>query len=68
MVFYTVVGDQKIIFGEIDDFDYKFAKLKAFYTGIVPVYGWERYSAVNLKFSDQIVCTRRHTHDKSNRI
>lgn len=68
MIFYTVVGDQKIIFGEIDDFDYKFAKLKAFYTGIVPVYGWERYSAVNLKFSDQIVCTRRHTHDKSNRI
>lgn len=59
ITFYTVVGDQKIIFGSTDDIDYKFAKLKTFYRQIVPVYGWERYSAVNLKFSDQIVCTLR---------
>lgn len=61
--FSTVVGDQKIIFGSIDDIDYKFAKLKTFYRQIVPVYGWERYSAVNLKFSDQIVCTLRDRKD-----
>ena len=59
IVFYTAVGDQKIIFGTTDDIDYKFAKLRTFYRQIVPVYGWERYSAVNLKFSDQIVCTLR---------
>ena len=59
LVFYNVVGDQKIIFGPIDDIDCKFAKLKAYYTGIVPVYGWERYSEVNLKFTDQIVCSKR---------
>ena len=59
IVFYTVVGDQKIIFGSADNIDYKFAKLKTFYRQIVPVYGWERYSAVNLKFSDQIICTLR---------
>lgn len=61
--FFTVVGDQKIIFGGIDDIDYKFAKLKTFYRQIVPVYGWERYSVVNLKFSDQIVCTLRDRKD-----
>ena len=59
IVFYNVIGDQTIIFGAIDDIDYKFVKLKTFYRGIVPVYGWERYSEVNLKFSDQIVCTLR---------
>lgn len=61
--FSMVVGDQKIIFGGIDDIDYKFAKLKTFYRQIVPVYGWERYSVVNLKFSDQIVCTLRDRKD-----
>ena len=60
---YTSVGDQKIIFGAIEDIDYKFAKLNAYYKQIVPAYGWEKYSAVNLKFSDQIVCTERNKKD-----
>ncbi len=70
IAFYTVVGDQKIIFGSIEDIDYKFAKLRTFYRQVVPVYGWERYSAVNLKFSDQIVCTLRDKKDikKSTKI
>lgn len=63
ITFYTVVGDQKIIFGGIEDIDYKFAKLKAYYTEIVPAYGWEKYSTVNLKFSDQIVCSKRSAKD-----
>ncbi len=62
--FYTAVGDQKIIFGAIEDIDYKFAKLKTYYKQIVPVYGWERYDQVNLKFSDQIVCSLRKTNKK----
>ena len=60
---YTSVGDQKIIFGAIEDIDYKFAKLNAYYKQIVPAYGWEKYSTVNLKFSDQIVCTERNKKD-----
>ncbi len=60
--FYTAVGDQKIIFGKIENIDYKFAKLKTYYDRIVPIYGWERYDQVNLKFSDQIVCTKRKTN------
>lgn len=62
-VFYTAIGDQKIIFGAIDNIDYKFAKLKAYYDRIIPVYGWERYSTVNLKFSNQIVCSLRDRKD-----
>lgn len=70
VVFYTAIGDQKIIFGAIDDIDYKFAKLKAYYDKIIPVHGWEKYSTVNLKFSDQIVCSLRDkkTARKSNSI
>ena len=63
IVFYTSVGDQKIIFGAVEDIDYKFAKLNAYYRQIVPAYGWEKYSTVNLKFSDQIVCTARNKKD-----
>ncbi|HIZ86080.1 MAG TPA: cell division protein FtsQ [Candidatus Coprenecus stercoravium] len=59
IVFYNAIGDQKIIFGAIDNIEYKFAKLRAFYKEIVPEYGWERYKEVNLKFSNQIVCTLR---------
>ncbi len=68
LTFYTAVGDQKIIFGPIEDIDYKFAKLKTYYKQIVPVYGWERYDQVNLKFSDQIVCTLRKTKKNSSNI
>ncbi len=66
--FYTAVGDQKIIFGELDNIDYKFAKLKTYYKQIIPVYGWEKYDQVNLKYSDQIVCTLRKTKKKSSNI
>ncbi len=68
IVFYNAIGDQKIIFGAIDDIDYKFAKLRTYYLEIVPVYGWERYSGVNLKFSDQIVCTLRDDNKVKNSI
>ncbi len=66
--FYTAVGDQKIIFGGLDNLDYKFAKLKTYYDQIVPIYGWEKYDQVNLKFSDQIVCTKRKISKKSSTI
>ena len=68
IAFFTVVGDQKIIFGGPENIDYKFAKLKTFYRQIVPVYGWSRYSAVNLKFSDQIICTLRDSKNNKKNI
>ena len=59
---YTVLGDQKIIFGKIkgiEEIDYKFAKLNTFYQEIAPTVGWDFYSEVNLSYSDQIVCRKR---------
>ena len=65
---YTVLGDQKIIFGKIkgiEEIDYKFAKLNTFYQEIAPTEGWDFYSEINLSYSDQIVCRKRAIKKKS---
>lgn len=56
IVLYTRAGDQKVIFGDASDIDWKFRKLAAYYKGIVPEKGADKYSTVNLKFTNQIVC------------
>lgn len=53
------VGDQKIHFGGIDDYETKFAKLDALYRQGFAKYGWFKYEAIDLKFKDQVVCTVR---------
>jgi cell division protein FtsQ len=53
---YTRVGDQNINFGTLDEVEKKLRKLNAYYQNIVPIYGWNRYSEINLKYEDQIVC------------
>lgn len=52
------VGDQKIILGNAASLDEKFKNLLVFYKKAVPMVGWSAYSAINLKFKGQIVCTR----------
>jgi cell division protein FtsQ len=53
------VGDQKISFGDIENYERKFAKLDALYRQGFSKYGWLKYKAINLKFKDQVVCTLR---------
>ena len=36
----------------------KFKKLELFYKNILPTKGWNYYESVNLKFKNQIVCTK----------
>lgn len=55
LVLYTRTCGQKIIFGQPAAISEKFAKLKAYYTTILPN-SQKNYSTVNLKFKDQIVC------------
>lgn len=59
MSLYMRVGDQTVLFGTMDDMEYKFDKLEAFYKNVVPIHGWNKYSTINLKYSDQVVCTLR---------
>lgn len=50
------IGDHQIIFGDLKDIDTKFNKLYTFYKNIIPAEGWDKYSSVNVKYKDQIIC------------
>lgn len=55
-----IVGNQKIIFGDTSAMDEKFKKLLTFYQeGLNTTGWWDKYSTINLKFKNQIVCTKK---------
>jgi cell division protein FtsQ len=55
-----VAGDQKIIFGDTAAMEEKFEKLLTFYQqGLNTTGWWDKYSVINLKFRNQIVCTKK---------
>jgi cell division protein FtsQ len=55
-----VIGDHRIILGDATELDVKFRKLKLFYReGLSHTNGWGKYSVVNLKFKNLVVCTKR---------
>lgn len=58
------VGNHKIIFGDLKDISTKFNKLYTFYKNVVPAEGWDKYSTVNLKYKDQIVCKLKKKNNK----
>lgn len=53
------VGDFKITLGSLDDYPEKLAKFSLFIDKGLNVVGWNRYSEINLKYDNQIVCTRK---------
>jgi len=53
------VGNHTIHLGTSEDFEGKLRNLKVFYEKVLPEVGWNKYSAINLAFSGQIVCRRR---------
>ena len=62
---YPAIGNQKILFGSGTDIADKFEKLKIFYTqGLNSVNGWDRYSTINLKYKNQVVCIKKETGEK----
>ena len=57
---YPSIGNHKIIFGEAKDFEEKFNKLKLFHTeGLNKTDGWNKYSTINIKYKNQVVCTKK---------
>ena len=53
------VGNHRIILGSFADFQEKLGNLRLFYEQAIPKVGWEKYSIINLKYKNQIVCTKR---------
>lgn len=53
------VGTQIIHFGNINEYKAKFKKLKALYEQGMPQTGWNKYKTINLKYKNQVICTKR---------
>ena len=52
------VGNHRIILGSLDNYENKLKHLRRFYEQVIPKMGWEKYSVINLKYKNQIVCTK----------
>ncbi|MBN2610723.1 MAG: hypothetical protein JXB00_04125 [Bacteroidales bacterium] len=53
------VGAHIILFGRINDMEEKFTNLKTLYLEGFNKSGWNDYLFINLKFKNQIICTKR---------
>ncbi|MDR1610419.1 MAG: cell division protein FtsQ [Candidatus Symbiothrix sp.] len=52
-----MVGNHQIIMGKIEDYKENLDKLRTFYEKGLNKIGWNRYSTINLKYKNQVVCT-----------
>ncbi len=55
----TRIGGQQIELGDLDRIDKKFKKLKAFYQKKLIDKTLDNYQTINLKFENQVVCTKK---------
>ncbi len=53
------VGDYVILLGDIDRLEENAKKLHYLYKDGFTKHGWDNYSLVNLKFDNQVICTRK---------
>jgi cell division protein FtsQ len=53
------VGNHSVVFGTTENMEEKFEKLLLFYKEGLSRVGWEKYSTINLKYKNQVVCTKK---------
>lgn len=53
------VGAHIITFGTIENYQKKFRNLRAFYLQGLNNVGWNKYEKINIKFDNQVICTKR---------
>ncbi len=53
------IGAHIVILGDIEDYEKKFRNLKAVYDKAFRKVGWNQYRTINLKFKNQVICTKR---------
>lgn len=53
------IGRHLILFGNLDQMEEKFEKLMHFYQQGLSKTGWDAYSLVNVKYSNQVICTKK---------
>ena len=53
------IGDHIIELGSVRQIDEKLQNLKAFYINGLNTVGWNKYSKLNIKISNKVICTKR---------
>lgn len=56
------VGNHTILLGGVKDLEEKFDKLMVFYKNGLSKTGWNEYTTINLKYKNQVVCTKQIEH------
>ena len=52
------LGDHVVLLGDTDDLDGKLQRLRIFYHEGLSKAGWDTYKIINVKYKDQVVCTK----------
>ena len=52
------LGNQIILFGSAENMEDKFERLLVFYKKGLSIKGWQRYNVINIKFRNQIICSK----------
>ncbi len=55
------VGAQRVLIGDGRELAGRFEKLRIFYDKGIPKADWRRYARIDLRYADQVVCTKRTT-------
>lgn len=53
-----LVGNHRIEFGTLDNFQEKLANLKVFYEQVMARDNWDKYKSINLKYKNQVIGTK----------
>lgn len=59
------VGNHIIEFGEAENIKDKLEKLHTFYLNGMNKVGWNKYSKLNIEFSNKVICTQKNKYDKN---
>jgi len=53
------VGAHQILFGDMDQWEKKLRNLELLYRQGLSKYGWNTYETINLKYTNQVICSKR---------
>ena len=53
------VGAHQILLGSLDQWEKKLRNLELLYEQGLSLYGWNTYQTINLKYTNQVICTKR---------
>jgi cell division protein FtsQ len=52
-------GEHIIEFGELEDYQRKLQKMKAFYKQVLAQNNWNKYKTISLKYNNQVIAKKR---------